>query len=79
MADFNDTQRLDFMLSQGRELVLEGMGTNGRGTFWYTLYVQEGRWGSQEYERIHLEGPSDFDASPEQKRQAIDLAMEAQK
>ncbi|MEN5128884.1 hypothetical protein [Pseudomonas alloputida] len=77
MTEFNDTQRLDFMLSHGRELVLEGMGTNGRGTFWYTLYVQEGRWGSQEYGRVHLEGPVDFDATSEQKRQAIDLAMEA--
>lgn len=78
MTDFTDTQRLDFMLARGREVVLEGQGTNGRGTFWYTLYVQEGIWGGVKYEPIHLEGADTFEASPEQKRQVIDLAMEAQ-
>lgn len=78
MADFNDTQRLDFILARGRQVVLEGMGTNGRGKFFYELYVQEGIWPDANYECIHLEGPADFDAGLEQKRQAIDLAMEAQ-
>lgn len=78
MANFNDTQRLDFILARGRQVVLEGMGTNGRGTFFYELYVQEGIWPDSRYESIHLEGPADFQPSQEQNRQAIDLAMEAQ-
>lgn len=78
MAEFTDSQRLDFILARGRQVVLEGMGTNGRGTFYYTLYVQEGIWPDEKYERTHLEGPEDFEPSPEQKRQAIDLAMDAQ-
>ncbi|MDW2775209.1 hypothetical protein [Pseudomonas sp. BEA3.1] len=78
MADFNDTQRLDFILARGRQVVLEGMGTNGRGTFFYELYVQEGIWPDSKYACVHLEGPDDFQPTQEQNRQAIDLAMEAQ-
>lgn len=78
MADFNDTQRLDFILARDRQVVLEGIGTNGRDTFFYELYVQEGIWPDAKYGRIHLEGPDDFQPSQEQNRPAIDLAMEAQ-
>ncbi|WP_054912491.1 hypothetical protein [Pseudomonas sp. NBRC 111127] len=78
MSEHTDTQRLDFILSRSRQVTLEGIGTNGRGTFFYELYVQEGIWPDTKYECLHLEGPVNFEPSPEQNRQAIDLAMEAQ-
>lgn len=79
MTTFTDTQRLDFLLYRGRELELKGVGTNGQGAFFYMLYVKEGRWDSVGYPALHLKGPHDFEASLEQKRRAIDCAMEVQR
>lgn len=78
MADFNDTQRLDFLMQKGRQIVVDCHGTNGRGTFFYSLHVAEGIFEEPMAKKIHVEGPDEFEPTPEQKRQVIDLAMEVQ-
>ena len=77
-AHVTDTQRLDFLLSAYRKVVieLEGCGSMGRH---YAVYVEEGFMGDKQYEAVRFTQAEEFSGnSPEGaaiKRQAIDLAI----
>lgn len=77
-----DTQRLDFMLSEHRKVVIEieGRGSLGRH---YAVYVEEGFMGDRQYAPVKFTQAEEFSGSSPQgaeiKRQAIDLAINESK
>lgn len=77
-AAITDTQRLDFMLSEHRKVVIEieGWGSLGRH---YAVYVEEGFMGDRQYDAVKFTQAEEFSGSSPQgaeiKRQAIDLAI----
>ena len=77
-----DTERLDFMLSEHRKVVIEieGWGSLGRH---YAVYVEEGFMGDRQYDGVRFTQQEEFSGSSEQgakiKREAIDLAINESK
>lgn len=72
MSEFTDTQRLDFMLSKYRKVVVEVLPFGCRD-----IYVEEGFMGDKTYGAVRLTNPS---AQEEEraKRKAIDIALQVQ-
>lgn len=76
-GEITDTERLDFMMSKARQVVveLEGWGSEGRH---FAVYVTEGPMSDKEYDAVRFTA-EDFKASSEEgrkiKREAIDLAI----
>lgn len=73
-----DTERLDFMLSEHRKVVIEieGWGSLGRH---YAVYVEEGFMADLQYDAVRFTQAEEFSGNSPQgtaiKRQAIDLAI----
>lgn len=72
MNEFTDTERLDFMLSKSRKVVVEVRPYGGRD-----IYVEEGFMGTTTYGAVCLTNPSAQEEG-QAKRLAIDIALRAQ-
>ncbi|MFK3941907.1 hypothetical protein ACI2KC_09495 [Pseudomonas monteilii] len=72
MSEFTDTERLDFMLSKSRKVVVEVRPYGGRD-----IYVEEGFMGTTTYGAVCLTNPSAQEEG-QAKRLAIDIALRAQ-
>lgn len=72
MSEFTDTERLDFMLSKSRKVVVEVRPYGGRD-----IYVEEGFTGTTTYGAVCLTNPS-AQVEGQAKRLAIDIALRAQ-
>lgn len=75
--EITDTERLDFMLSKGRQVIteVEGWGSEGRH---YAVYVEEGTMADRKYDAVRFTAEDHSSRSPEGlkiKREAIDLAI----
>jgi hypothetical protein len=75
--EISDTERLDFILRKGRQVVteIEGWGSEGRH---YAIYVTEGVMDDKEYPAVRFTAESFSQISEEGrkiKREAIDLAI----
>lgn len=77
-----DTERLDFMLSKSRKVVVEITGWGSEGSH-YAIYVEEGTMGDKSYPAVEFSQEAQFKhTTPEgvaTKRQAIDLAINESK
>lgn len=75
--EITDTERLDFMLSKGRQVVveIEGWGSEGRH---FAVYVTQGVMSDREYPAVKFTC-EDFKGGSDEgrkiKREAIDLAI----
>lgn len=71
---YNDSVRLEFMLSKGRKVIVENM-CNGD----HEVYVEEGTMGDKKYPSVLAQNSSDMSWTSKEalalKRQAIDLAI----
>lgn len=72
MSEFTDTQRLDFMLSKFRKVVVEVLPFGGRD-----IYVEEGFMGNKTYGAVRLTNSS-AQEEDQAKRMAIDIALQVQ-
>jgi hypothetical protein len=72
VSEFTDTERLDFMLSKSRKVVVEVRPYGGRD-----IYVEEGFMGTTTYGAVCLTNPSAQEEG-QAKRLAIDIALRAQ-
>jgi hypothetical protein len=72
VSEFSDTERLDFMLSKSRKVVVEVRPYGGRD-----IYVEEGFMGTRTYGAVCLTNPSAQEEG-QAKRLAIDIALRAQ-
>lgn len=77
-----DTERLDFMLSKSRKVVVEITGWGSEGSH-YAVYVEEGTMGGKSYPAVEFAQETQFmHNTPEgvaTKREAIDLAINESK
>jgi len=72
VSEFTDTQRLDFMLSKFRKVVVEVLPFGGRD-----IYVEEGFMGNKTYGAVRLTNSS-AQEEDQAKRMAIDIALQVQ-
>jgi hypothetical protein len=69
-----DTQRLDFMLSKYRNVIVEVEGWGSEGSH-HAVYVEEGFMADKQYPAVRFTGEAGTPCSLELKREAIDLAI----
>lgn len=75
--EITDTERLDFMLSKARNVVVEVAGWGSEGSH-YEVYVEEGVMGDRQYDAVRFTQQNFKGGSDEGrkiKREAIDLAI----
>lgn len=69
-----DTERLDFMLSKSRQIIVEVEGWGSEGSH-HAVYVEEGFMADKQYPAVRFTGKTSEPCSLELKREAIDLAI----
>lgn len=72
---FDDTRRLDFLLTSNYRIGTTCHGTNGRGVFFYESYIENGLFGDKVGNSLHEEGPDDYVLDLAKKRQLIDSVL----
>lgn len=70
MPEFNDTDRLNFMLRKDRQVIVEVLPGNRKD-----VYVEEGILGEVNGPAVTVRGDICVEELQEVKRRAIDLAM----